>query len=110
MRKFVKMFEEMTKEDSQEAGGKAANLVELAGNGFNVPPGFCVTSESLFHLINHNDLQPKIDAIVSTLDYEDYEAMEKKTGEIRDQKEREASFLDDDELDIPAFLRRERKS
>ncbi|MFH1950223.1 MAG: PEP/pyruvate-binding domain-containing protein [Pseudomonadota bacterium] len=84
MRKFVKMFGEMTKRDIQEAGGKAANLGELEQNGFNVPPGFCVTSNALFHLIEHNSLQPKIDAVVSTLDYEDYEGMEEKTSEIRD--------------------------
>ena len=33
-----------------------------------------------------------------------------KTGEIRESKERETPFLDEDELDIPAFLRRNRKS
>ena len=44
MGKFVNTFGEMTKEDIQEAGGKAANLGELTQNGFNVPPGFCVTS------------------------------------------------------------------
>ena len=84
MRKFVKMFGEMTKQDSQEAGGKAANLGELAGNGFNVPPGFCVTSDSLFHLINQNNLQSDIDAVIATLDYEDFELMETQTAKIRD--------------------------
>ncbi len=33
-----------------------------------------------------------------------------KTGEIRDSKEKGGAVLDEDELDIPAFLRRERKS
>jgi pyruvate, water dikinase len=84
MRKFVKMFGEMTRQDSQEAGGKAANLGELVQNGFNVPPGFCVTSRSLSHLMDQNALQPQIDAIADTLDYEDYEGMEEKTSEIRD--------------------------
>ena len=32
MAKFVKTFGEMTKEDIQEAGGKAANLGELTQN------------------------------------------------------------------------------
>ena len=41
MGRFVKAFEEMTKKDIQEAGGKAANLGELTQNNFNVPPGFC---------------------------------------------------------------------
>jgi pyruvate,water dikinase len=83
MGKFVRTFGEMTKEDIQEAGGKAANLGELTQAGFNVPPGFCVTSDSLFHLIEQNTLQPKIDAIVAGFNYEDYGAMETATAEIR---------------------------
>jgi pyruvate,water dikinase len=83
MKRFVKFFGEMTKEDIQEAGGKAANLGELTQGGFNVPPGFCVTSPSLFHHIETNHLQSKIDAIAASFDYEDYGAMETKTAEIR---------------------------
>ena len=84
MRKYVKVFGEMTKEDIQEAGGKAANLGELTQNGFNVPPGFCVTSQSLFYHMDQNGLQPQIDEIVASLDYEDYGGMEEKTSQIRD--------------------------
>jgi pyruvate,water dikinase len=84
MRQFVKSFGEMTRKDIQEAGGKAANLGELTQNGFNVPPGFCVTSDALFHLVEENGLQPRIDAIVKTLDYEDFGGMENKTSEIRE--------------------------
>ena len=84
MAKFVKTFGEMTKEDIQEAGGKAANLGELTQNGFNVPPGFCVTSESLSYHTEKNNLQPKIDAIAADFDYEDFGEMEEKTAQIRD--------------------------
>lgn len=73
----------MTRQDSQEAGGKAANLGELEQHGFNVPPGFCVTGRALSHLIDQNALQPRIDGIADTLDYEDYEGMEQKTSEIK---------------------------
>jgi pyruvate,water dikinase len=73
----------MRNKDFQEAGGKAANLGELTQAGFNVPPGFCVTSESLFHLIDYNDLEPKIKAIIARFDYDDYGRMETQTGEIR---------------------------
>lgn len=83
MRKYVKTFGEMTKQDIQEAGGKAANLGELTRNDFNVPPGFCVTSESLSHLVEENRLQPKIDEIVDSFDYEDFGGLEEKTDQIR---------------------------
>lgn len=84
MRKLVKSFKEMGNKDFQEAGGKAANLGELTQAGFNVPPGFCVTSDSLFYLIDHNDLRPKIRSIIAQFDYDDYGRMETQTGEIRD--------------------------
>jgi pyruvate,water dikinase len=83
MRKFVKFFTEMTKRDFQEVGGKAANLGELACNGFNVPSGFCVTSDSFFYHICQNKLQNKIDAVVDCFDYNDYACMDEKTAEIR---------------------------
>jgi len=83
MTTFAKHFGEMTKGDFQQAGGKAANLGELTQSGFNVPPGFCVTSDSLSYLIEQNSIQPKIDAIVAEFDYDDYESMESKTAGIR---------------------------
>lgn len=46
MSTYVKPFREMSKKDSEEAGGKAANLSEMTQAGFRVPPGFCVTASS----------------------------------------------------------------
>lgn len=83
MGKFIKTFGDMTQKDLQDAGGKAANLGELTRNGFNVPNGFCITSESLFYHIRRNGLQPEIDVIVDSFDYEDFGAMEEKTARIR---------------------------
>ena len=84
MGKFVKTFGEMTREDIQEAGGKAANLGELTQNGYNIPPGFCVTSEALSYHTEKSNLQPEIDAIAANFDYEDFGEMEEKTAQIRD--------------------------
>jgi pyruvate,water dikinase len=84
MKRFVRSFGEMTKKDIQEAGGKAANLGELTQNGYNVPPGFCITSDALFYLIDQNSLQSKIDILVASFDYEDFGGMDEKTAEIRD--------------------------
>jgi pyruvate, water dikinase len=83
MGRFVKSFSEMGRQDSQEAGGKAANLSELTQGGFNVPAGFCVTSSSLQHHIDAGGLQPQITALAGSLDYEDYEAIETTTAAIR---------------------------
>ncbi|BBO85973.1 hypothetical protein DSCO28_65390 [Desulfosarcina ovata subsp. sediminis] len=85
----------MSKADSQAAGGKAANLGELTQAGFNVPAGCCVTSKSLAYHIEKNGMQGKIDTIAASFDYDAFEAMEKKTAEIR-------SLIEDSE--IPANL------
>jgi phosphoenolpyruvate synthase/pyruvate phosphate dikinase len=81
---YVKRLEEMTKDDFQETGGKAANLGELARHRFNVPPAFCVTARSLDHVTDHNGAAPRIFEIASRFDYDDYEGMEEKTARIRE--------------------------
>ncbi len=84
MGKWVKRFGEMSRKDTEEAGGKAANLSEMTQHGFPVPEGFCVTSPSLQHLVDANGLQPKIDEIVASFNFDDYDGMEAKTQAIRD--------------------------
>ena len=77
---FVKSFAEMTKKDFQEAGGKAANLGELTQGGFQVPPGFCVTSPSLPYVIDvERTAADRSTALAASLDYEDYEGVENIT-------------------------------
>lgn len=80
---FVKVFAEMTRQDLQLAGGKAANLGELTQAGFNVPPGFCILSKSLGYHIECNGLDDRINSIVAQFNYEDFPLMEEKTAEIR---------------------------
>ncbi len=82
--KYVKQLEAMTREEFRETGGKAANLGELTNNGFNVPPGFCISGKSLDYLIESADLWPKINAITATMDFDEYEDIETKSEKIRD--------------------------
>ncbi len=44
MERMVVPFEELSKDDTPLAGGKGANLGELAAAGFPVPPGFVITA------------------------------------------------------------------
>lgn len=82
--KYVKRIENMTREEYQETGGKAAMLGELTRAGFNVPPGFCVTGKSLDYLIESNDLWPRIRAIVDEMNFDSYKDIESKAGSIRE--------------------------
>ncbi len=84
MSHYVKLLEQMTRDDFQDTGGKAANLGELVRGGFNVPPAFCVTAGSLDRVIEKNGISGRIDEIASAINYEDYDQVEKQTAQIRD--------------------------
>jgi len=58
--KYIKWFSEIDKGDTATVGGKGANLGELTGAGFPVPPGFVVSSNAYFDVIEHNNLKSKI--------------------------------------------------
>jgi pyruvate,water dikinase len=81
--KYVKLLDEMTKEEFLETGGKAANLGELIRNGFNVPGGFCVTGRSLEILMDRGGIESGIMEIVGTMDFETYGDIENKSAQIR---------------------------
>lgn len=53
-------FSGLGKNDIPIAGGKGANLGELASSGFTVPPGFVVTTEAYKTFIHANSLEQAI--------------------------------------------------
>jgi pyruvate,water dikinase len=81
---YIKKLQEMTRDDFQEAGGKAANLGELVRHHFRVPPAFCVTAGSLEYVFAYTGIAPKVLRIASGFNYDDYDGMEAKTAQIRD--------------------------
>ncbi len=83
MGNFVKRFEEINKDMSQECGGKASHLGELTGLKLNVPKGFCVMADAYYTHLKRNDIEGKIQEIVQGIDFEDFQELERKTGEIR---------------------------
>jgi pyruvate,water dikinase len=80
---FVKSFKEINKDMYEMCGGKASHLGELTSVGVNVPPGFVVTGESFYYHIAKNDLESRIRQIESTINYDDIQVLEEKTGLIR---------------------------
>jgi pyruvate,water dikinase len=65
-------------------GGKGASLGKLVKAGFSVPSGFVVTTRAYTEFLHANDLEVKIEKILSGLDYENLDELEKETGKIRD--------------------------
>ena len=50
------------------AGGKGANLGELFQAGFNVPPGFIITTAAYDLLLQENDFQTRLASLLASLD------------------------------------------
>ena len=54
--KYILYFNEIDKKDISLVGGKGANLGEMTKAGFQVPYGFCVTTEAYKDFLKHNKL------------------------------------------------------
>lgn len=52
MSSFIKDFQEISKDDVKDVGGKGASLGEMTQAGIPVPPGFVVTTETYKKFIN----------------------------------------------------------
>ncbi|MGI5921076.1 MAG: phosphoenolpyruvate synthase [Syntrophomonadaceae bacterium] len=81
--RFIKWFEELSKQDIAMVGGKGANLGELTQAGIQVPPGFCVTAYAYQHFIKSTGLQEEIRALIAETDIEDTRKLDENTEKIR---------------------------
>ena len=80
---FVRKFDVINKDMFQECGGKASHLGELTSLKLNVPSGFCVLAEAFSNHLKRNNLDKPIMKIVQGINYDDFQGLEQKTGEIR---------------------------
>ena len=80
---YTLSLDEIDQHDVQRCGGKGANLGELTQIGARVPPGFCVIADALAYLFEANGLEGRIAEVASRLDFDDLNALETATGEIR---------------------------
>lgn len=82
-RPFIKDLREITTKDVGLVGGKAANLGEMTG-GLAVPPGFCLTVEAYDQHLTRDRSEQKILGMLEGIDFQDIEALDKTSAEIRD--------------------------
>ncbi len=92
--KYVKWFNELTKEDIPIAGGKGANLGELTQAGAPVPPGFVVVSQAYFDFLDFNQLRTKIRDLLSGVDINDTQKLNTVSKDIQNLIEH-GNFPDD---------------
>ncbi len=63
-------------------GGKGASLIRLTEAGFNVPDGFCLTTDAYAAFLSANGLAPVITELTRRLDHRDVAAAERVSGII----------------------------
>ncbi len=80
---YVVWFKDLNKDSLAIAGGKGANLGEMARLGMPVPDGFAVTAQAYKEFIETTGVRPKIQALLQDLDIEDTETLQKKANEIQ---------------------------
>ena len=63
-KKYIRLFKDLTNEDTGEVGGKNASLGEmisqLGPKGIRIPSGFATTSEAYWYFLDHNGLREKV--------------------------------------------------
>ncbi|MEG6549468.1 PEP/pyruvate-binding domain-containing protein, partial [Desulfocurvibacter africanus] len=68
-----------------QAGGKAWHLGRvLVDVGLPVPPGFVVTTSAFFAFLEHNDLAPRLDELLSRVRLDEPERLDALCAEMQD--------------------------
>ena len=84
---YIAWFDGLRMGDVEQVGGKNASLGEmisqLAGTGVRVPGGFATTAEAFRDFLRHNDLEARIEEVLSSLDVDDVKALAKAGAEVR---------------------------
>src|SRR3989344_2597514 len=81
--KNIYWLEELNKDSLKIAGGKGANLAEMANSGFRVPEAFIISADSYFDFIQRNNLHEIISKETENLDYENSSAVQKASETIK---------------------------
>lgn len=79
--KFIKFFKELNKQDIPIAGGKGANLGEMARANFQVPPGFVIVAQAYAQFLE--PIKQKISNLLEGLDIENTELLDRIANDIQ---------------------------
>ena len=82
--RFVKFFEELSKNDVKIAGGKGASLGEMKRVGIPIPPGFVVLATAFDEFLKQTDLNVEIEAALNKVNYKDVNSIDQASKTIRD--------------------------
>ena len=84
---WIRWFKELTIDDVPLVGGKNASLGEmireLTPKGISIPNGFAVTAQAYHAFLRYNELDARIQDVLSGLDIHDVNELLERTGEVR---------------------------
>jgi len=81
---YILEFEKLDKNSLPIVGGKNASLGEMIKADIRVPPGFAVTTDSYLLFITAAGIKDRILEIVSTLNPDDVEALNKASADVQE--------------------------
>lgn len=80
---FIQNFNNLSRKDTNIAGGKGASLGEMISAGIPVPDGFVILSNTFDHFLAETDLKQEIDTILHTVDHKAIHTVEEASEKIR---------------------------
>lgn len=69
--------------DHALVGGKGANLGNMTGKGFQVPPGFTISTAAYRAHVTESGIRDAVEAILAKIDYADPARLEEQVADIR---------------------------
>ncbi len=79
---FVKSFSDLSKNDSEIAGGKGASLGEMTKLGISVPPGFVILAKAFEKFVKENNLAHYIEYKLHSVNNKDIRTVEDASEKI----------------------------
>ena len=81
--RWVRFFDQLGKADAEIAGGKGANLGELAAAGLPVPPGFVVTAEAYLCALDEANERDMLRRVAEAIEVDDSDALTDASAMLR---------------------------
>ncbi len=81
--KYIKLFQEISKDDANTAGGKGASLGEMTQAGIPVPPGFVVLAGAFDAFLAETDMGVEIAAVLNTVKTDEMHTVEHASEKIQ---------------------------
>jgi len=82
--KRIVSISDLGKNDIDIAGGKGANLGELVAAGFNVPPGFVLTTAAYDHFMENSKIGDRVKELLAKVDAGSESSLQEASTKIRD--------------------------